>query len=80
MLAPLADLLLTIALGVAGYFLLSVFAVGAWVLSCEYSRRCSRDLAERLAFEEHADHELREHLRVVGGNGTSSDERWGRAA
>lgn len=69
-------LLLTIGLGLVGYFLLSLLLLGAWTAYCEWTLKRNRKLNERLAFDRHVDHELREHMRVVGGNRILSDERW----
>ena len=78
--ASLGDVLVKVGIGVALYFLLSLLAIGAYTLWLEGEERRERQGVERRAFERHAAKELADHMRVVGGNHISSDERWGRAA
>lgn len=76
----MGGLLLTVALGVGAYFLLTIFAGAAYVLWCERQHRRCVERAERRAFERHVAKELRDDLRVIGGSRITSDERYGRPA
>lgn len=70
-----ASILFMVGAGVIAYFL-TIFLTGLYVIWCQWEQRQNVEANERLAFERHAAKELRDHLRVVGGNRISSHERW----